>query len=101
MAEIRSFRTQTLQLFLAMLEGRSSWATLISVLRILIGQAAAGLSLPSPGTLLIPYQCWGTRNYFGARVAVFRIFGSGSTATEPQIEFFINVHGIFSQLNYS
>ena len=55
MAEIRSFRTQTLQLFLAMLEGRSSWATLISVLRILIGQAAAQLSLPSTGTLLIPY----------------------------------------------
>ena len=50
MAEIRSFRTQTLQLFLAMLEGRSSWATLISVLRILIGQAAAQLSLPSTGT---------------------------------------------------
>jgi len=37
LAEIRSFRSQTLQLFLSMLDGRSSWATLISVLRILIG----------------------------------------------------------------
>jgi len=34
--EIRSFRTTTLQLYLSILDGRSSWQTLISVLRILI-----------------------------------------------------------------
>ena len=35
-AEIRQFRTSTLQLYLSVLDGRSSWATLISVLKILI-----------------------------------------------------------------
>ena len=35
-AEIRQFRTATLQLYLSVLDGRSSWATLISVLKILI-----------------------------------------------------------------
>lgn len=34
--EIRSFRTTTLQLYLSILDGRFSWQTLISVLRILI-----------------------------------------------------------------
>merc|ERR1719394_2364454 len=34
--EIRQFRTATLQLYLSVLDGRSSWATLISVLKILI-----------------------------------------------------------------
>ena len=36
MAEIRQFRHQTLQLYLSILDGRSSWTTLIQVLRILI-----------------------------------------------------------------
>ena len=36
MAEIRQFRHQTLQLYLSILDGRSSWTTLIQVLRILV-----------------------------------------------------------------
>ena len=32
--EIQQFRTQTLQLYLSILDGRSSWATLISVLKV-------------------------------------------------------------------
>ena len=35
-AEIRQFRTTTLQLYLSILDGRSSWATLISCLKILV-----------------------------------------------------------------
>ena len=35
-AEIRQFRTNTLQLYLSILDGRTSWGTLISVLKILI-----------------------------------------------------------------
>ena len=34
--EIRQFRTNTLQLYLSILDGRSSWATLISCLKILV-----------------------------------------------------------------
>ncbi len=34
--EIRTFRHQTLQLYLSILDGRSSWSTLISVLKILV-----------------------------------------------------------------
>ena len=36
MVEIRQFRHQTLQLYLSILDGRSSWTTLIQVLRILV-----------------------------------------------------------------
>merc|ERR1719394_421142 len=36
LAEIRQFRTSTLQLYLSILDGRTSWATLISCLKILI-----------------------------------------------------------------
>ena len=36
MIEIRQFRHQTLQLYLSILDGRSSWTTLIQVLRILV-----------------------------------------------------------------
>ena len=36
LAEIRQFRTNTLQLYLSILDGRSSWATLISALKILV-----------------------------------------------------------------
>ena len=35
-AEIRNFRHQTLQLYLSILDGRSSWSTLIAVLKILV-----------------------------------------------------------------
>ena len=35
-AEIKQFRTNTLQLYLSILDGRTSWGTLISVLKILI-----------------------------------------------------------------
>merc|ERR1719367_967750 len=34
--EIRSFRHQTLQLYLTTLDGRTSWSTLIQVLKILV-----------------------------------------------------------------
>ncbi len=34
--EIRTFRHQTLQLYLSLLDGRSSWSTLIAVLKILV-----------------------------------------------------------------
>ena len=34
--EIRQFRTSKLQLYLSILDGRTSWGTLISVLKILI-----------------------------------------------------------------
>jgi ubiquitin carboxyl-terminal hydrolase 34 len=36
LAEIRNFRQQTLQLYLTVLDGRSAWAALIQVLRILV-----------------------------------------------------------------
>ena len=36
LAEIRQFRTSKLQLYLSILDGRTSWGTLISVLKILI-----------------------------------------------------------------
>ena len=36
MKEIRQFRTSTLQLYLSILDGRSSWQTLISCLKILV-----------------------------------------------------------------
>lgn len=35
-SEIRQFRTSTLQLYLSILDGRSSWQTLISCLKILV-----------------------------------------------------------------
>ena len=72
LAEIRQFRTSTLQLYLSILDGRTSWATLISCLKILIETTEdklftvcnnGNLSIKLlkgffPTTDLKFYQCW-------------------------------------------